>query len=76
MAGEDFSRYSGESLEIPAVIFWLGTVDAKKLAAAETSGEQLPPLHSSLFAPSPHPTLENGVRAMTAAALELLQGEE
>ena len=76
MAGEDFSRFSLENLEIPSVIFWLGTVDAEKLAAAESSGEQLPPLHSSSFAPSPHPTLENGVRAMTAAALKLLQGEE
>jgi hippurate hydrolase len=76
MAGEDFSRYSLKSLEIPSVIFWLGTVDAKKLTAAQAAGNQLPPLHSSAFAPSLRPTLENGVRAMTAATLELLRGNE
>jgi len=72
MAGEDFSRYSLEQNKIPSLIFWLGTVDPAKAARAEAEGNPLPPLHSSAFAPSPRVTIETGVRAMTAAVLELM----
>jgi len=65
MAGEDFSRYSLGSRQIPSLLFWLGTVDE--------AGGPLHPLHSSAFAPSPGPTIRTGVRAMTAAVLELMK---
>jgi hippurate hydrolase len=65
MAGEDFSRYSLGSRKIPSLLFWLGTVDA--------AGGPLHPLHSSAFAPSPGPTIRTGVRAMTAAVLDLMK---
>jgi len=70
MAGEDFSRYSLEQNQIPSFIFWLGTVDPAKVALDESNPR--PPLHSSAFAPSPRGTLKTGVRAMTAAVLELM----
>ena len=48
------------------------TVDPAKAARDEAEGNPQPPLHSSLFAPSPRVTIETGVRAMTAAVLELM----
>lgn len=69
MGGEDVGEFSlGQ--KIPLFVFWLGAVDPAKIA----KGEPLPSLHSPLWAPKPEPTLRNGVRAMSYAALELLQG--
>jgi amidohydrolase len=68
MAGEDFAEYGRTEDDIPAMIFWLGTVDPARVA----SGEPLPSLHSPFFKPEPRAAVETGVRAMTAAALELL----
>lgn len=68
MAGEDFSRYGRTDADIPAAIFWLGTVDPERAQ----SGEPLPSLHSPFFKPEPREAIRTGVRAMTAAALELL----
>lgn len=71
MAGEDFGRFSLEG-EIPSTIFWVGAVDPARMAAARASGESLPSLHSSEFAPLPEPTLRTAVTATTAAVLDLL----
>jgi len=68
MAGEDFSRYGRTEADIPATIFWLGTVDPERVK----SGESLPSLHSPFFKPEPRAAIGTGVQAMTAAALELL----
>lgn len=68
MAGEDFAEYGRTADDIPAVIFWLGTVDPARV----TSGEALPSLHSPFFKPEPRASIHTGVQAMTAAALELL----
>ena len=73
-AGEDFSRYSLDDRSVPATIFWLGTVGPEEMARHRQEGAPLHPLHSSRFAPLPEPTIRTGVRAMTAAALELLGG--
>lgn len=72
MASEDFGRYSLEH-QIPSMMFWLGAVEPAKVAASKESGKPLPSLHSSLFAPQPEPTLRTGVKAMTAAVLELMK---
>lgn len=72
MIGEDFGRYSRTPEKIPACMFRLGTVDPAKLAASRRTGEALPSLHSSKFAPDPRPTIRTGVTALTAAALDLL----
>jgi len=68
MASEDFGRYGRTAADIPAAIFWLGTVDPELVKSAKP----LPSLHSPFFKPEPRASIRTGVRAMTAAALELL----
>jgi hippurate hydrolase len=80
MGGEDFSRYAaaevfaryGLTKEVPACIFYVGAADPAKLAEARRAG-RLPTTHQNTFAPVAEPTLRTGVRAMTAAVLELLK---
>lgn len=80
MGGEDFSRYAaaevfaryGLSKEVPISLFYVGATDPAKLAEARKAGK-LPTTHQTTFAPLPEPTLRTGVRAMTAAVLELLK---
>jgi amidohydrolase len=80
MGGEDFSRYAaaevfaryGLQKEVPVSLFWVGATDPAKLAEARRAGK-LPTTHQTTFAPLPEPTIRTGVRAMTAAVLELLK---
>jgi hippurate hydrolase len=73
MAGEDFSRYGRVEPKIPTFLFWLGAVKQSTFdASLKPGGPALPALHSSGFAPDPDPTLAAGVKAMVAAALEVL----
>jgi hippurate hydrolase len=72
MASEDFGRFSLDH-QIPSCMFWLGAIEPSRVAASRKSGKPLPSLHSSLFEPLPEPTLRTGVRAMTAAVLELMK---
>jgi amidohydrolase len=69
MVSEDFSFYSQEDLSLPCAIFWLGAVKPERIQ----SGEKLPSLHSSQFAPVPEPTIKTGIKAMTAAVLNLMK---
>jgi amidohydrolase len=74
MGGEDFSRFGRTDDKIPGMLFWLGAVNqAKYDAAQKPGGPALPSLHSSTFAPDPDPTIATGVKAMTAAALDILK---
>jgi hippurate hydrolase len=70
MGGEDFSRFGRTPEKVPICIFWLGAVSPQRV---QDGGKPLPSLHSSIFAPIPEPTIKTGVKAMTAAALDLLQ---
>ncbi len=71
MGGEDFSRYGRD--RVPICMFWLGTIDPKRVAESEREGAQpLPSLHSDLFAPVPDPTIKTGVLAMSMAVLNVL----
>jgi hippurate hydrolase len=72
MGGEDFSRYGREEPRIPIFMFRLGTIDAARMAAAAKGGAPLPSLHSAQYWPVPGTTIETGVKAMTAAVLELM----
>ncbi|HLR04444.1 MAG TPA: amidohydrolase [Pyrinomonadaceae bacterium] len=72
MGSEDFGRFSLDR-QIPAFMFWLGAIEPSRVEASRKSGKPLPSLHSSLFEPLPEPTLRTGVRAMTAAVLELMK---
>jgi metal-dependent amidase/aminoacylase/carboxypeptidase family protein len=69
MASEDFSAYALPDLSVPTFMFLLGAVDPKRVA----SGEKLPTLHSSLFAPVPEPTIKTGIKAMSAAVMNLMK---
>jgi hippurate hydrolase len=73
MGSEDFGRYGLDNHQIPICQFRLGAVDAAKLAESQRTGEPLPGLHSSLWAPPPEPTLRTGVKAMTSAVLDLMK---
>jgi hippurate hydrolase len=73
MGGEDFSEYSLPDHSIPAVDFHIGGVDPVKIADSKKSGNALPSLHSSKFAPVPEPTIRVGVIGMTSAVLELMK---
>ncbi len=68
MGAEDFSHFSLEDLSVPSFILWLGAVDSKRIE----SGERLPSLHSGLFAPVPEPSIRTGIKAMTAAVMNLM----
>jgi amidohydrolase len=73
MASEDFSLYALEDPKPPISMFWLGAVDPEKLKDAKERGARLPGPHSSEFAPVPEPTIRTGVKAMTAAVLDLMK---
>lgn len=72
MGGEDFSHYGRTGDKIPICMFWLGSVEPERVAESERTGQPLPALHSSLYRPSMEPTIKTGVRAMSAAVLELV----
>jgi hippurate hydrolase len=67
---EDFSMYTLEDQSVPTFLFWLGTVDPERIQAG---GERLPTLHSNQYAPVPEPTIRTGVKAMSAAVLNLMK---
>jgi amidohydrolase len=71
MGGEDFGQF-GLNRKIPVTMFRVGAVDPVKYAESQRTGEPLPSLHSSKFAPLPEPTIKTGVTGLTAAVLDLL----
>jgi amidohydrolase len=72
MMSEDFG-YLSLGQKIPATLFTLGAVDPARVKQSKESGTPLPSLHSALFQPLPEPTLRTGIKAMTAAVLELMK---
>lgn len=75
MGGEDFGEFGQVEPKIPSFIFWLGAVSPDDYAAAKASGATLPSLHSATFLPDAAPTIDTGVKAMSAAALGLFNGQ-
>jgi hippurate hydrolase len=74
MGSEDFGHFGLDGHQIPSFYFYVGVFDAAKVAESIKTGVPLPSNHSSLFAPpQPEPTLRAGVKAMTAAVLELMK---
>lgn len=73
MGSEDFGYFGLDDRQIPVFMFYVGAIDAARLAASKKSGTPLPSLHSSLFYPEPEATIRTAVRAMTGAVLELMK---
>ncbi|EDY17206.1 amidohydrolase [Chthoniobacter flavus Ellin428] len=73
MGAEDFSEFGGTKEKVPLCMFWLGTQPPEVVAEANAKGITLPALHSPFFKPVPEPTIETGVKAMTAALLTLMK---
>jgi hippurate hydrolase len=73
MESEDFGNFGLEGRKVPTLMFGLGAMDAVQLAAARAAGNSLPGPHNSRFEPVPEPTLRTGIKAMSAAAVALLQ---
>jgi amidohydrolase len=70
MGAEDFGLFGRGG--IPTFMFRLGTIPPHRVEEARAKGEPLPSLHSAAYHPDPAPSIETGVRAMTAAVRELL----
>ncbi len=70
MASDDFAEYARAG--VPSVMLNLGAVNPARFEAAQKSGEILPGLHSSGFAPDPELSLKTGILVETTAVLELL----
>jgi hippurate hydrolase len=71
-ASEDFSEFGLAG--VPSLMFRLGATNPKRFEEAQKSGETLPSLHSSLFAPDAEPAIKTGVQAEVATLLDLLAG--
>ena len=75
-ASEDFGSF-GTEWGVPSVFWYVGGTDPDIYARAEQAGrvaQDIPTNHNPRFAPVIHPTLETGVEAMVAAALDALLG--
>ncbi|HEY8505282.1 MAG TPA: amidohydrolase [Gemmataceae bacterium] len=71
MGGEDFARYGRAG--VPVFMFFLGSIDADRMAASKRDGARpLPSMHSDRYYPVPEPTIRTGVRAMSMAVLRLV----
>ncbi len=73
MGSEDVGVFGLEGQKIPVTYYWLGAMYPDRFAAAEAAGTLLPGPHTSKFEPDPEPTLETGVKSLTAVAISLLQ---
>ena len=61
MAGEDFGLYGLTPQKRPITLFWLGGVEPSQYQASVESGDTLPSLHSSQFAPDYSLTIRTGL---------------
>ena len=66
MGGEDFGRF-GKKFEVASLQYWVGAVDPAMM------GTEIPPLHSSRWAPAAEPALKTAMITLGAAALDLLR---
>ena len=73
MGGEDFGMYGRVEPIIPTALFWLGAVNKKVYNTSLRENIGLPSLHSAYFLPDPEPTITTGVKAMSAAIIDLYQ---
>jgi hippurate hydrolase len=75
-ASEDFGSF-GTQWGVPSVFWYVGGTDRELYRKAQQAGrvaQDIPTNHNARFAPVIHPTLQTGVHAITAAALDALTG--
>ena len=61
---------------VPVFLYFLGTIDPKRVEAAQREGaDPLPSLHSDLYFPVPDPSIRTGVLTMSLAVLNLVGKE-
>lgn len=70
MGAEDFGLFGKGG--VPTFMFRLGTIPPQRVAEAKAKGEILPSLHSPLYHPDASPSLQTGIRAMSAAVVGLM----
>lgn len=70
MGAEDFGLFATGG--VPIFMFRLGTVPPDRVAEARSRGETLPSIHSPTYKPDAPPSLATGIKAMTAAVVDLL----
>ncbi len=73
MGSEDVGVFGLPGNKIPTTYYFLGAMYPDRFAAAQAAGKELPGLHTSKFEPDPEPTLETGVKTLTAVSMSLLQ---
>ena len=71
-ASEDYSAFIDAG--VPSMYFWIGGTDRAAYEASRAKGIALPVNHSPHFAPTPEPTIQTGVEAMTLAVFEFSGG--
>jgi hippurate hydrolase len=73
MVSEDFGIFGDSEPKIPVMLYWLGSIDPKRVEQYKKEGKTLPSLHSSNYFPLPRPTIETGVKTMCAGILDVLK---
>jgi len=71
MGGEDFGRYGKTKEHVPIFMYFLGIISQEKYENAKLNKLILPSLHSDKVIPEPEPSIENGIKAMTNAVINL-----
>ncbi len=75
MVSEDFGEF-GHAAGIPSVMMMVGAVPPAKFAEAQKTGEQLPSLHSSKWAPDLDPAMRVAILTEVSSALDLFSGKK
>ncbi len=70
MVGEDFAMYGQTEDKVPTVLYWLGTVPAKRMASGD-----LPGLHSPFYYPAPEKSIETGVGVTSQSLMDIFNAE-
>jgi hippurate hydrolase len=76
MGGEDFAHYRYQNPSIPSYYFFIGATAPAQIEQSRKTKIPLPGLHTSRVAPVAEPTIKTGVKAMTAAVLDLMRPKE
>ncbi|MEO0422135.1 MAG: amidohydrolase [Pseudomonadota bacterium] len=72
MGAEDFAYFTKTADAVPGFYFRVGGTPEEDLIRERDGGAQVPSHHSPFFRIAPEPSIRAGVKAMTLAAIELL----